>query len=55
MDRVSRNYYPGPDYVDWLGLSVYGQQFPDGKWEDFNSQVRLPYDELCKLDPKSLS
>ena len=20
-------YYPGADYVDWLGLSVYGQQF----------------------------
>ncbi len=22
-------YYPGSDYVDWLGLSVYGQQFKD--------------------------
>jgi len=22
------SYYPGPDYVDWLGLSVYGKLFP---------------------------
>src|SRR5205814_4193261 len=22
-------YYPGSDYVDWLGFSVYGQQFKD--------------------------
>src|ERR1051326_6832172 len=22
-------YYPGSDYVDWLGLSVYGQQYKD--------------------------
>ncbi len=21
-------YYPGRDYVDWLGLSVYGQMYP---------------------------
>ena len=28
-------YYPGSDYVDWLGLSVYGQQFNDEPWADF--------------------
>ncbi len=44
-------YYPGKDYVDWLGMSAYGQQWLDGKWEDFMSQVRGPYDELCQLDP----
>lgn len=44
-------YYPGTDYVDWLGMSAYGQQWSDGKWEDFASQVRGPYDELCRLDP----
>jgi beta-mannanase len=22
-------YYPGSDYVDWLRLSVYGQQYKD--------------------------
>ena len=43
-------YYPGSGYVDWLGLSVYGQQFPDGKWDLFNDMMKTPYDELCKLD-----
>lgn len=44
-------YYPGADYADWLGMSAYGQQWSDGRWEDFASQVRAPYDELCRLDP----
>ncbi len=44
-------YYPGPDYVDWMGLSVYGQQFPNGEWKDFDSMLREGYNELCKIDP----
>ncbi len=43
-------YYPGSGYVDWLGLSVYGQQFPNGKWDVFQDMIRTPYDEICKLD-----
>ena len=43
-------YYPGSGYADWLGLSVYGQQFPDGKWDEFNDMMKTPYEELCKLD-----
>lgn len=43
-------YYPGPGYVDWLGLSVYGQQFPNGKWDLFQDMLKAPYDEICKLD-----
>lgn len=43
-------YYPGPGYADWLGLSVYGQQFPKKKWDPFPEMIRTPYDELCKLD-----
>lgn len=45
------NYYPGKDYVDWMGLSVYGQQFPDGEWKDFDSMLKPGYDELAKVDP----
>ena len=44
-------YYPGPDYVDWMGLSVYGQQYPNGEWKDFDSMLRTGYDELCRIDP----
>jgi hypothetical protein len=45
-------YYPGSDYVDWLGLSVYGQQFNDEPWADFLGLVDWPYQELALLDPK---
>ena len=45
-------YYPGSDYVDWLGLSVYGQQFNDEPNPDIPSLVDWPYQELCGLDPK---
>src|SRR5213079_148917 len=44
-------YYPGSDYVDWLGLSVYGQQYKDEPNPDITSLVDWPYEEMCKLDP----
>jgi Glycosyl hydrolase family 26 len=45
-------YYPGSDYVDWLGLSVYGQQFKDEPNPDIPSLVDWPYKELSDLDPQ---
>jgi hypothetical protein len=45
-------YYPGSDYVDWLGLSVYGQQYKDEPNPDIPSLVDWPYEEMCRLDPK---
>jgi beta-mannanase len=45
-------YYPGAEYVDWLGLSVYGQQFKDEPNPDIPPLVDWPYQELCGLDPK---
>ncbi len=44
-------YYPGKDYVDWLGLSVYGQQFKDEPWANIPALVDWPYEEMCRLDP----
>ena len=44
-------YYPGSDYVDWLGLSVYGQQYKDEPNPDIPSLVNWPYEEICRLDP----
>ena len=45
-------YYPGADYVDWLGMSVYGQITP-GKdsWDEWNEAMDIPYKNLCALDP----
>jgi len=45
-------YYPGSDYVDWLGLSVYGKQFNDEPWVDFWPLVDWPYQEIARLDPQ---
>ena len=45
------SYYPGSNYVDWLGLSVYGQQFKDEPWANIPSLVDWPYKEMCGLDP----
>lgn len=44
-------YYPGKEYVDWLGLSVYGQQFRDEPWASVMALVDWPYEEMCRLDP----
>jgi len=44
-------YYPGSAYVDWLGLSVYGQQFKNEPWADIPPLVDWPYQEMCTLDP----
>jgi hypothetical protein len=44
-------YYPGSDYVDWLGMSVYGQQFREEPNPDIPSLLDWPYQEMCGLDP----
>jgi beta-mannanase len=44
-------YYPGSAYVDWFGLSVYGQQFKDEPWANIPSLVDWPYKEISGLDP----
>ena len=44
-------YYPGPEYVDWLGLSVYGKQFDDDAWASFENVMDEGYKEICELDP----
>ena len=43
-------YYPGANYVDWLGLSVYGKMSKSDKWLDFQDMIHLPYEEVGKLD-----
>jgi hypothetical protein len=49
--NLAAAYYPGSAYVDWLGLSVYGQQFKDEPWANVPSLVDWPYQEISQLDP----
>ena len=44
-----KEFYPGPGYVDWLGLSVYGQLFPSSKWDLFPDMIDKPYEELSAV------
>lgn len=46
-----KQYYPGPEYVDWLAVSAYGKQFPNEAWVDLYDVMEDPYRELCELDP----
>ena len=46
------NYYPGTDYVDWLGLSVYGQMLRGEEWASFSNVMDSSYKEICQLDPQ---
>jgi len=57
------NYYPGDDYVDWLGLSTYGEPNPDGSYESFEQALetfRDPgypgnYADITRLGSKPLA
>lgn len=50
--NVVGEYYPGPDYVDWMGFSLYGSQFPsDDGYPDFLSCFDWPYTEMADIDP----
>src|SRR5581483_3238308 len=50
--NLAAQYYPGSDYVDWLGMSVYGQQYAEDKWSPFPPLLDWPYKELMLIDPK---
>ena len=43
-------YYPGDDYIDWIGVSVYGAQTPtDKKWPLFSDMMDEVYPRLESL------
>ena len=44
-------YYPGAEYCDWLGMSVYGSQYAKDKWGLFKPLFDWPYRQLAQLDP----
>lgn len=44
-------YYPGDDYVDWLGISAYGAQSPDGPCPDFIAGVDAAVARLSAMAP----
>lgn len=44
------NYYPGDDYIDWIGISVYGAQQPaSNEWPGFSDIMHELYPRLSGL------
>jgi hypothetical protein len=46
-------YYPGDEYVDWIGISVYGQQEPNDPegWTDFRTLLDAAYTNFTAISP----
>lgn len=46
-------YYPGDDYVDWIGISVYGQQEPNDPegWTEFTPLLDAAYSDFVNIAP----
>lgn len=45
-------YYPGDEWIDWIGVSVYGAQTPmDEEWPEFRDMMDEVYPRLAALSP----
>ena len=51
-------YYPGDDYIDWIGISIYGPQNPnEDYWETFSEIIENRHnsiEEISKNKPLAL-
>lgn len=46
------NYYPGDEWIDWIGVSVYGAGTPfDEEWPSFRDEMDSVYPRLVALSP----
>ena len=45
-------YYPGDDYIDWIGMSVYGSQRQGTFWYQFDDVMIRGYESLKKVSTK---
>ncbi len=49
--NLAKEYYPGPEYADWIGCSVYGPQYKLDKWGPFTPLLEWPYKHISEIDP----
>ena len=45
------NYYPGDDYIDWIGVSAYGPQRWGESYKRFMDILQPGYEELIAISP----
>ncbi len=49
------NYYPGDDYIDWIGVSVYGSQEEGDEYREFSETLDKVYQRMTKLTDKPMA
>ena len=49
--NAARHYYPGDDWVDWIGASVYGAQGERGEPRQFGDIMKHLYPGMCAISP----
>ena len=49
------NYYPGDNYIDWIGVSNYGAITPDESPMSFADKLNLVYDRITTMTNKPLA
>ena len=42
-------YYPGDEYIDWIGISVHGAQLPSHQWTSFKSKLSRRLKEFLSI------
>ena len=43
-------YYPGDDYIDWIGISIYGPIHPEENyWENFSEKLQESYKDIAAI------
>jgi beta-mannanase len=47
-----KNYYPGDNYIDWIGISVYGSFDRGADWESFSGILDNAYPQLAAISSK---
>lgn len=45
----AKYYYPGDEYIDWIGLSVFGAQLPKHDWIDFTKKLKNFWPQIQDL------
>ena len=50
----AKYYYPGDEYIDWVGFSLYGAQTIDEDWDDliFSTQLQKYSNDLKAINTK---
>lgn len=48
-----KNYYPGDDYIDWIGISIYGAFHPaENYWDSFDEILEENYKDILEISTK---